>query len=118
MKRINYDAVSYLVGDDVADILVRYTARLATSQLADAVEINVLGPDGNAETASFALGPGVAMTAETTRSELKEPDNRAALAYIEGRLRGLRSTPIAPMTEEDLRLMADAFDGPEGTAGI
>jgi hypothetical protein len=113
MKRINYAEVSYLVGDDVADLLVRYTARLASSQQGDAVEVHVLGPDGNAETASFALGPGITMTAETTRSELDEPDNTATVAYLDEAMRRLTPTPVVAMTPEDLRAMADVFDGSE-----
>ena len=86
MRRINYGAVAYLVGDNVADLLVRYTAVLSSKGDADAVDIEVLGPDGNPETATFALGPGILMTAETTRSELIEPDNSNIVAYMEQRL--------------------------------
>jgi hypothetical protein len=86
MKRINYGAVSYLVGDEVADTIVRYTAMLAAEGDADAVEVNVLGPDGNPEMATFALGPGILMTAETTRSELEPPGNEDATAYMQERL--------------------------------
>ena len=85
MKRINYGDVNYLVGDTVADTLVRYTVLLAATGDADVVEVNVLGPDGNPETATFALGPGILITAETTRSELGEPDNEAVVTYMRGR---------------------------------
>src|SRR3954471_17784850 len=109
MKRINYGEVSYLVGDEVADHLVRYTAQLSASQTADVVDVNVLGPDGNPEVASFALGPGVPMTAETTRSELDEPDNTLALAHIISAIQRLTPSTIVPMSDEDLAGMAEAL---------
>jgi hypothetical protein len=112
MKRINYGEVAYLVGDHVADLMVIYTARLSSVGQADAVELDVLGPDGNRETASFALGPGITMTAETTRSELNEPDNSAAVAYIEAAIERLVPRTVGPMTPDDLDAMAEAFREP------
>lgn len=106
MKRINYGEVSYLVGDAVADLLVRYTAVLSTKSDADAIEINVLGPDGNPEVATFALGPGILMAAETTRSELDEPDNAEIVGYMEERLRRFAAGTHDHIVEE----MVDGFD--------
>ena len=110
MKRINYGPVSYLVGDDIADLLVLYTARLAASQLAEAVEVTVLGPAGNTEVASFALGPGITMTAESTRSDLDEPDNAEVAARIREAIGQLTPTQVLPMSVEDVLSMDNAFD--------
>ena len=109
MKRINYGDVNYLVGDEVADTMVRFTARLTTAQQGDAVEVNVLGPDGNAEVATFALGPGVAVTAESTRSVLAEPDNAAAVAFMKDAVARLDAAP-EPITPEDFRSTAEALE--------
>jgi hypothetical protein len=117
MKRINYGEISYLVGDDVADLLVRYTARLSSTGGADAVEINVLGPDGNPEVATFALGPGIIMAAETTRSELEEPDNSAAVTHMQGEIERIARALVAPMTPDDLRAMSEALDAKDERAG-
>lgn len=114
MKRINYGDVSYLVGGEVADAMVEYTARLMSNQRGDAVEVNVLGPDGNPEVASFALGPGVPMTAETTRSELDEPENGDAVAYMRAAMSRLTSSTPAPMTAEDLLAVAQTLEDQTG----
>ena len=108
MKRINYGEVSYLVGDEVADLIVQYTARLSTGRQADAIDVNVLGPDGNLETSTFALGPGITMAAETTRSELKEPDNSAAIEHMEQAIQRMGPGVVAPMTADDMSSIAEA----------
>lgn len=113
MKRINYGEVSYLVGDDVANLIVQYTARLSTGRQADAIEINVLGPDGNLETSTFALGPGITMAAETTRSELEEPDNSAAIEHMTKAISQMGPGVAAPMTADDASSIAHAFSPDE-----
>ena|ERR1700712_3609160 len=101
--------MSYLVGDDVADVLVLYTARLTSSQLGDAVVVNVLGPGGDPETASFALGPNATVAAVSARSEFEEPDNSAAIGYMQDAMRLLRSATSTPITTEDLQTIADSI---------
>lgn len=85
MKHVTYAQKSLLMGDDVADALLAYAALLADAGSADNVEVKGVGVDGEEVVATFVLGNGIDLMAETTRSGLPEPDNSSALAYIRDR---------------------------------
>jgi hypothetical protein len=89
MKRIYYGEADFLVGDEAADALVDYAVLMAKLGTADSVQVEVIGPDGNAEMASFVIGPATILMVETTRSELSEPDNAAAIRYMAERTQEL-----------------------------
>jgi hypothetical protein len=82
MRHITFGDKSLLVGDDVANALLKYAAFLATEAKGDTVEVHAISSDGDEVTASFVLGPGVTMMAETTHNNLPEPDNTTAIAYM------------------------------------
>ncbi|POH67802.1 MULTISPECIES: hypothetical protein [Cryobacterium] len=82
MQEITFGGKSLLVGDAIAEALLEYAAFLASESRADTVQITAIDADGDEVTATFVLGPGTTMMAETTRTELPEPDNLAALEYI------------------------------------
>jgi hypothetical protein len=102
MKTIYYGGATFLIGDEAADVLVEYAVQIASSVHPDAVDLHVLGPDGNEEIASFVLTPATMVTAETNRSELPEPDNTESVARIRQRLEHLRHPPMALPFPEDL----------------
>jgi hypothetical protein len=82
MKHITFGDNSLLVGDDVADALLDYAAFLTTGAAGDTVEVHAISSDGDYVIASFLLGPGVTMMAETTHNKLPEPENTAAITYM------------------------------------
>lgn len=92
MKHVTYAQKSLLMGDDVADELLAYAAQLADAGSADNVEVNAVGIDGEEVTATFVLGNGIDLMAETTTSQLPEPDNSAVLAYIRERSETIRAS--------------------------
>jgi len=105
MKNIVYGESTWLIGDAAADALLDYAVLMAQTGSADNVEAVVLGPDGNRETASLVLGPATMITAQTTRSELDEPDNSALMEYLRVRLE--RPSIQAQPTTEDISLSAE-----------
>jgi hypothetical protein len=88
---VTYAQKSLLMGDDVADALLAYAALLADTGSADNVEVRGVGVDGEEVVATFVLGNGIDLMAESTRSQLPEPDNRQALAYIRDRSHAITS---------------------------
>jgi hypothetical protein len=99
VKHITFGDKSLLVGDEVADALLEYAAALATAAHGDTVEIHAISSDGNEVTATFLLGPGVTMMAESAHTSIPEPDNADALEYI----RQARSRPtVSPARPEDV----------------
>jgi hypothetical protein len=82
MKHITFGEKSLLVGDAAADALLEYAAFLASDARGDTVEIRAIGSDGDDVTATFLLGPGATLMAETANTNLPEPDNTAALEYM------------------------------------
>ncbi len=98
MKQISLARRSLLVGDDLADGLIRYAALLSKLRSADHVRIRFIRADGEEVEAHCLLNPGTALTVQSTRSNLPEPDNARVLAYLHGRLRHY-SNPLAPWPE-------------------
>ena len=82
MKNLVYGEVQFLVDDESADAIVDYAVLMAKTGSADSVTLYVIGPDGNREQTKFAIGPASMVSAETTRSELEQPDNSAAIEYM------------------------------------
>ena len=82
MKHVTMAEKSFLVGDDVANTLIRYAALLGKVGSADSVTIHSLGVDGELVEAQFLLNPGTVLMAESTLSALPEPDNEDALQYM------------------------------------
>jgi hypothetical protein len=83
MKHITFGDKSLLIGDAAADALLKYAAFLATAARGDTVEVHAISSDGDEVTASFLFGPGATVMAETSHTQLPEPDNSAAIAYME-----------------------------------
>ena len=83
---ITMAGTSLLVGDEVADALVRYATLLGKVHSADSLIVRSIGWDGQEVEADFLLNSGTVMMAESTTSELPEPDNADALAYLHDRM--------------------------------
>ncbi|PPF71684.1 hypothetical protein [Rathayibacter sp. AY1E6] len=102
MKHLLFANKTMLVGDDAADALVEYGVALAVSSTADRVEYTGIGGDGGTVRAVFLLNAGAALVAETTPSDLPEPDNTAEVARIRERTRTLTGVfPVQP-SEDDI----------------
>lgn len=86
VKHVTIAEKSLLIGDDVADLLVRYASLLGKVGSADHVVIRSIGIDGEEVEADFLLNSGTVMMTESTHSALPEPDNSDALTYIRDRL--------------------------------
>ena len=92
MKFLTYADRSVLIGNEAADTLIEYSALLADNGRADSVALNAIGPDGDDIVASFVLGSGTNLMAESTSSQLPEPDNTDGLSYMKEKLDDLSSS--------------------------
>lgn len=86
MQHLTVADKSVLIGDRIADALVRYAAHLGNTKSADDVTVRALGVDGEEVDLHLLLNSGVTLASESTDSLLPEPDNSAALAYIDEHL--------------------------------
>jgi hypothetical protein len=110
MKHLYYGESGFLVGDEVADVLVDYTVMMAKKDTADSVTVVVLGPDGNTEESRFVIGPATMLTAETTRSELEEPDNSKVIEYMRARMEELSSPRLGmPLPEGSMDQVGEDY---------
>jgi len=100
MKHLTYADQSVLIGDEAADILIRFSALLAEKGHADAVSLNVLGNEGDAIVASFVLGSGTNLMAASTNSTIPEPDNTEGIDYMNAKIRLLTSSHTAEPSSE------------------
>lgn len=75
-----------LVGNETADLLLRYSALIARIGSGDSVSIRAIDADGNAVTAGILLNGGTALVIETASADLPEPDNAEVEAYLRSRI--------------------------------
>ena len=95
MMHLTFADKSLLVGDAVADLLVEYSAVLAANGDADTISLTAYGADGQKDKAKFALSQGAALLAESTETDLPDPDNDEAEAYLRERIMQRTSPPPA-----------------------
>lgn len=107
MKHLLFANKTILVGDDAADALIEYGVALAANHTADRVTFAGIGADGATVEAAFLLNSGAALVAETTPSDLPEPDNTAEVARIRDRITRLSGGyPVQP-TDDDVTFHFD-----------
>jgi len=100
MKHLTYADKSLLIGDETAELLLEYAAALATGHAADTVTVNAIGSDGDNVDATPLPGQGAPVMAETSTTNVPEPDNADANRYLRGELTGLRLRDL-PLLKDD-----------------
>jgi hypothetical protein len=93
MKHVLFADKSLLLSDAAAQTLIEYGAMLGRVRSADAVELQAITTEGDTVAVSFLLNGGSALVIETARSELSEPDNDDAIAYMRGRIDAYSYSP-------------------------
>jgi hypothetical protein len=115
MKHITFADKNFLVGDSTADAVMDYAAMLGQGRTADTIKLNAIDADGDEVQATMFLSAGVPLVSESTTSTLPEPDNTAAMIYMEGRL-ALQVSPGPfdpdPFFEHDFGGYDDGFGAP------
>ncbi len=101
MKHVTMAGKSLLLGDEAADMLMRYAALVAKVGTGDAVTLRAIGVDGEEVTATFLLNAGTVMLVESTFSNLLEPDNGDSVAYMHGRIAQFESPGISASRIQD-----------------
>jgi hypothetical protein len=86
MKHVTYAEKSLLVGDDAADLMMKYASELANGGMSDTVSLNALGADGDEVVATLLLGQGAPLMAETSTTSLAALDNTEAVQYMREKL--------------------------------
>ena len=109
MRHLTYADKSLLVGDAVADMLLQYSAQLASSNVADTVEVHAISSDGDEVDAMFLLGKGAPLMSETTNSQLPEPDNTEAMEYMTDCLARLIPRAVASEPDAETAALDDLF---------
>jgi hypothetical protein len=99
MKHVTYSDKSLLIGTEAADLLMEYAAALIGAHTGDTVDINAIGVDGNAVSATFLLGEGAPLMAESANAQLEEPDNSAAIDYMREKMRVMHTPPAVTTLE-------------------
>lgn len=111
MKHITYADKNLLTGDTVADLLLEYAALVARAADADTVSIACVDMSGNTVTVTILLDSGISLIAETTHSDLNEPDNAIIEQYLREQIDASRNPPsvIVP-TLTSLTVPVEDFD--------
>jgi hypothetical protein len=100
VKHLTVADKSLLVGDDAADLLVEYAKLLGQVSSADSIDLHAIGADGDEVVATFLLNSGVTLVAESTTSQLAEPDNSKAEQYMHTQI--LQGRERAEISADDI----------------
>ena len=111
MRLLTYADRSILIGDEAADTLLEFSALLAETGHADSVALNAIGSEGDDIVASFVLGSGTNLMAESTSSKLPEPGNDEGLEYMNNKLALLKSRPVIQPGDDEALPSAGELDG-------
>jgi hypothetical protein len=102
MMHVTFSEKSLLVGDEIAELLLEYAAALARTGGADTVKVKAYGADGDKVVAMLLLDEGAPLMAETTHSDLPEPDNADVTTYIREHLAAMAApAPALPVEDPD-----------------
>jgi len=100
MMHVTFADKSVLLGDEVASLLIEYTAVLAEAGPAHDVSLTAYSSDGQKVTAKFALSGGAAILAESTQTDLSSPDNVEAETYLRQQILSRKASgQVGPTTE-------------------
>ncbi len=97
-----YAGEELMTGDDIADALLTLSVALAERGSASTVEIPTVSDDGTRSTVKLLVGPAsqiVAMPAESSIEELRDPHVVAHLSAMTADLRPGRNYQSSPSTE-------------------
>lgn len=94
-----------LLGDEVAALLLRYSAMLITSHTADTVCIRALTMSGDKIDVEYLLGGGAAFMSQSSFSPLPERDNAVAERRMTDEMALLRPE-VAAAFDPDSDLLA------------
>jgi hypothetical protein len=89
MKLVTFADTPLLIGNEAADLLLRYAASLANVGRADVVVLKALGAQGENVDVTFLLDAGAVMLSKQSDSQLPEPDNSTAVGYMRDRMHSL-----------------------------
>jgi hypothetical protein len=82
MKTIFYGGESFLTSDEAADALLRFAARLATTETAEVVAVPSVGADGVTSIIELVIGPASELMSVATNSPYDAPDAAALVADL------------------------------------
>jgi len=99
MRRIRYSGDTVLLGDEAADALMDYAARLARDDSAVSLAIRAIDDRGVENAVDILVGPATMMTATHVESDLPEPDNSAMVAELARRFSLLDAPPPVQASE-------------------
>lgn len=86
MHHLTLAQKSLLIGDELADLLVAYSAVIAGAGQGAHVTVRAIGLDGEEVAAQLLLNSGTVLVAESSTSQLPEPDNTELVLHLRDRL--------------------------------
>jgi hypothetical protein len=109
MMHVTFSDQTLLVGDEIAELVIEYAAALTRTGGADTVKLQAYGSDGDKVVATLLLDAGASLMSKTTHSDLPDPDNDEAAAYIRSHMAAVVASSTAlPLLESDGTLPHDA----------
>src|SRR4051795_4597690 len=90
MRVLTYAGSEFLIGDDIAAAVMRYSEALADAHTAGNIEIPVVNPNGTVTMATFLVGPASQIVSAQVDSPFEDPVRPDVVEHLDSLTRALR----------------------------
>jgi hypothetical protein len=101
MQHVSVADKSLLMGDEIVDLLLEYSALLGKVGSADSIKINAISGDGDEVVVGMLLNAGTVFVSESTTSRFAVPENTEAEAYLRARIDSYGLSSVVPFGIDD-----------------
>lgn len=99
VRTVVYAGDSFVTGDDIAEVLLRYAAALAGASQAATVEVPVLRSDGTIEYDTLLIGPASQILAHPGPVDVDEIEDVRLVTDLNHRIDALNSSAGLPVDD-------------------
>src|SRR4051794_26929248 len=100
MRVLTYAGSEFMIGNDVAAAMMRYSEALADARTAGSIEIPVVNADGSVTMATFLVGPASQIVSAPIESEFEDPVRPDVVEHLDSLTRALRPHAVTEAATE------------------
>ena len=101
MRVLTYAGSEFLIGNDIAEAVLRYSEALADAHTAGSIEIPVVTANGSVRMATFLVGPASQIVSAQVDSEYEDPVRPDVVERLDSLTRALRPHAVTEAVEPE-----------------
>jgi hypothetical protein len=109
MRVLTYAGSEFLIGNDVAAAVMRYSEALAEAHTAGSIEIPVVDRNGSVTMTTFLVGPASQIVSAPVDSQYDDPVDPDVVEHLDGLTRALRPHAVTEAAGPEPAEWDDAY---------